>query len=88
MITDEQTLSICGPVYVHQPVPSFHNQVTRLARRCGPKLDRSLVGTDSDEGPLLTVWGQAPKTLGIDLRGTRTFAAPHIKQESLPDISF
>jgi len=48
MPTNEEAPSICGPVYVHQSVPSFYNQVTRFARGCGPELDRSLVGTDSD----------------------------------------
>src|SRR5260370_1250009 len=44
MPANEETASICRPVYVHQPVPSFYNQVTRFARGCGPELDRFLVG--------------------------------------------
>ncbi len=69
MPTNEEASSIRGPVYVHQSAPSFYNQLPRFARECGPELDRSLVGADSDEGSLRTVGGQAPKALGIDLRG-------------------
>jgi hypothetical protein len=87
MPTNEEASSIRGPVYVHQSAPSFYNQLPRFARECGPELDRSLAGADSDEGSLRTVGGQAPKALGIDLRGACTFATSHIEQEGLPSIS-
>ena len=73
----KEAASIRGPVYVHQSVPSFNNQVTRFVRGCGSELDRILVGTDDDEGSLRTIGGQAPEALGIDLR-PRTLTAPWI----------
>src|SRR5258707_5888514 len=86
MPANEEAPSIRGPVYMHQSVPSFYSHVARFARRYGPKLDRSLIGTNSDDCSLRTVGGQAPKTLGIDLRWACDFAAPHIEREGLPGI--
>ena len=87
MPTNEEAPSIRGPVYMHQSVPSFYNDVARFARSYRPELDRSLIGTNSDDCSLRTVWGQAPKTLWIDLRWTGNFAALYIEREGLPGIS-
>ena len=88
MPANEEAVPICGPIYVHQPVPSFYHQVPCFARDCGPKLDRSAVGTHSDEGSLRTVRRQAPKALWINLRITYSFSASHIETKGLPNISF
>jgi hypothetical protein len=87
MPPDQKAASICGPVNMHQAVPSLYKQVAGFARGCGSELDRSLVGTDSHESSLRTVRGQAPEALWIDLRGAWTFAASHIETKSLTSIS-
>src|SRR5580765_4361504 len=85
MPSNEQAPAICGPVYVRQSVPSFHHQLTRFARGCGPELDRSLVGTVRDDGSLRTIGGQAPIRRGIDLRGF--YASPALHVESVRFVS-
>src|ERR1700730_2009445 len=87
MPRNKEAPSIRGPVYAHQAVPSFHDQITRFAGGCGAELDGSLVEAISNDGSPRTVAGQGPIAGGIDLRRVCTFPAPHVEPERFRSIS-
>jgi len=84
--SNQDALSICGPIDGIQFVPSFYDQFTRFARRGGSKLDHSLAVISYDSS-LRAIGRQTPIAWGIDLRGFGTFPAPHIKPERFPGNS-
>jgi len=89
MPTNQQTLSISGPVDVSQPVISFHDQITCLARGSRAKLDLFLFRAKNDDCALRTIGGQTPITVGsIDFRGACACPAPHIEAKRFRGIFF
>ena len=84
---NQEALSICGPIDGPQAVPSLYDQITRFTSGGGAESNRSLVRSNSDDGSLRTIGGQAPIAFGIDLRGERSFPTPHVEPERFRRIS-